>query len=225
MLRNKKWKKRLFLCTGLLFWILGNSFLQNEIELAYQVNESGMEPGKRYDACILLGGMAGYDKNLTPHFSGACDRFIQANKLYHEGKVKKILIASGCANLVDKQPGEAVFLAEEFKKSGVPPADIIVESNSRNTYENAINSKRQLDSLGLKGPFVLVSSAWHLPRALLVFKKAGVKVVPHPASFLAVEKNYSFTEYLWPGFNSVCGWDMMAKEIFGTLAYKLTNRS
>ena len=225
VIKNRKLKKRLLVAMGLIALIFSNGYLHNEVELARQVNESGLEPGKQYEVGILLGGMAGYDKNNVGHFSGAADRFIQTNILYRQGIVKKILITSGSANLVYKQPGEADYIVEELLKSGVPAKDILKENKSRNTFENATFSKHIIDSLHLKGPYVLISSAFHLPRAMEVFKKAGVQVVPYPCAFLVLKKLYSWEDYFLPSIAVLCSWDATIKELIGELAYKLTGKA
>lgn len=57
-----------------------------------------------------------------------------------------------------------------------------IEGNSMNTYENARFSSRILKSAGI-GEVLLVTSAWHMPRALQAFRYAGMKVVPAPTGF------------------------------------------
>ncbi len=223
--KNKRVKKRFLIASIILFVMFSNSYLHNEIELARQVNENGIEVGKQYEVGILLGGMAGYDKNNVGHFSGAADRFIQTNILYHQGVIKKILITSGSANLVYKQLGEADFIVEELIKSGVPAKDILKENKSRDTYENATFSKHIIDSLHLKGPFVLISSAFHLPRAMKVFKKVGLQVIPYPSAFVAVKKIYSWQDYILPSLNVLMEWDGTIKEIIGTVVYKITGKA
>ncbi|MFP5042311.1 YdcF family protein [Parasediminibacterium sp. JCM 36343] len=205
--------------------VFSNPFLQNEAELAWQVNKSGLEQGKQYEAGILLGGMAGYDKHNVAHFSGAADRFIEVNKLYHQGIIKRIIVSSGTARLQQDEPGEADFLADVLLKSDVPALAIFIENKSRNTFENASFSKRILDSLQLKGPFVLVSSAMHLPRALLVFKKAGLPVVAYPSAFNATEKKYNWTDYVWPSIGTIYAWAGLIREMVGVAMYKLTGKA
>ena len=223
--KNKKLKKRLLIASITLTIIFSNGYLHNEFELARQVNDSGLEAGKQYEAGILLGGMSGYDKNNVGHFSGAADRFIQTIILYRQGIIKKILVTSGSANLVYKQHGEADFIVEELIKSGIPPKDILKENKSRDTYENATFSKHIIDSLHLKGPFVLISSAFHLPRAMKVFKKVGLFVVPYPCAFVASNKLYYWQDYVLPSLIVLLEWDGTIKELIGTVVYKITGKA
>ena len=223
--KNKKGKKILVSAIAIITIIFSNSYIHNEAELVWQVNKSGLAQGKQYDAGILLGGMAGYDRYKVAHFSGAADRFIEANSLYHQGVIKKIIVSSGSASLLQNEPGEADFLYSELLKAGVPSKDILIENKSRNTFENATFSKRIIDSLHLKSPYVLISSASHLPRALQVFNKAGLDVVPYPCAFGATYKKYSWEDYIWPSLGVLLDWEGLIKEWVGVAAYKLTGKA
>lgn len=218
--KNILLKKRILIALIIIALFFSNEFIHNELAFSLQKNESELVPNKQYEAGILLGGLSGYDKNKVAHFSSACDRFIQINKLYHQGIIKKIIVSSGSASILQNESGEANFLAEELIKSGVNPKDIFIENRSKNTYENASFSKRILDSLHLNGPFVLVSSAFHLPRASLVFKKAGFNVVAHPAAFEATARKYAFTDYFWPSIGVLGDWGKLIKELVGVAMYK-----
>jgi uncharacterized SAM-binding protein YcdF (DUF218 family) len=223
--KNKKLKKRLLIAIAIITIIFSNDYLHNEAELAWQVNKSGLQAGRHYDVGILLGGMAGYDRYNEAHFSGACDRFIETIILYKQGIIKKILVSSGSANIIVKAPGEADFINKKLLDVGIPATDILIENKSRNTFENATFSKRILDSLHFKGPYVLISSAFHLPRALRVFKKAGLDVVPYPCAFEATYRIYSWDDYVWPSLGVLTSWDGLIKEWIGVAVYKITGKA
>ena len=218
-------KKRLLYAIVILTLIFSNSYLCNEVELAWQINKSELVPEKKYDAGILIGGLAGYDRNRVGHFSGACDRFIETVKLYHQGIIKKIVVSSGSASILHDQPGEADFLVEELLKSGIPAQDIYKENKSRNTYENATFSKRILDSVHLNPPYVLITSAIHARRAKLVFAKAKLDVAVYPSAYSATEKFYSPEEYFWPSFGALLDWNAIVKEFVGVLMYKVSGKA
>jgi len=218
--KNEKTKKRVLVLFIVIALFFSNEYIHNEIACSLQKNESEIDTKKQYEAGILLGGLSGYDKNNVGHFSIACDRFIQTNKLYQQGIIKRIIVSSGSASLLQNEPGEADFLAEELIKSGVKPSDIFIENKSKNTFENAVFSKKITDSLHLKGSFVLISSAFHLPRALMVFKKAGFNVLAYPAAFESTYKKYSFTDYFWPSNIVLSEWGKLIKEQAGIAMYK-----
>jgi uncharacterized SAM-binding protein YcdF (DUF218 family) len=68
------------------------------------------------------------------------------------GTIKKILISGGDGSLLQNKPKEADFLFKEFPKQGIADSNLIVEKFSKNTYESALEAKRFVDSLHIKGP-------------------------------------------------------------------------
>ncbi|MGB4399127.1 MAG: YdcF family protein, partial [Daejeonella sp.] len=106
-------------------------------------------------------------------FGKGADRVVHAIQLYKAGKIKRIIISGGSGALVGKKVPEAEHLKKVFLFSGVPDSVLYIESESRNTVENARFSKRLIDSLQLQPKFLLVTSAFHMPRAMGCFQKAG----------------------------------------------------
>jgi uncharacterized SAM-binding protein YcdF (DUF218 family) len=96
----------------------------------------------------------------------------------------RFVIASGGA--LRKGPAETYAMAALLTAWGVPQEAIILETASRNTYENAINSKRLLEAHGLH-QVLLVTSALHMPRALALFRALGIDAGPAPTDFEVVE--------------------------------------
>jgi len=109
---------------------------------------------------VLSGGLAQPQR----HLGGAGDRVMQAALLWRAGKAGKIIITGGNLPWEHASPTDSSFASELLQTYGVPPDLIIVEGNSRNTHENAINTaaiwrERHFHS-GL-----LVTSATHMPRS------------------------------------------------------------
>jgi uncharacterized SAM-binding protein YcdF (DUF218 family) len=138
------------------------------------------------DVAILLGGiMRGQDEKSTgPDLTDAADRVIQAFRLFRNGRVKYILVTGGNPPWSSDSIPEARHIAELLKEWGTPSHAIIVEDQSRNTWENAMNSKGLWDKQKFKSG-LLVTSAAHIPRALAVFRRAGFSVTPAAADFRA----------------------------------------
>ena len=67
---------------------------------------------------------------------------------------------------------------------GIPDSVIFVEDRSNDTFDNAVYAKQILDSLQLSPPYLLITSAHHIPRASLIFKNAGVITAPFPCNLL-----------------------------------------
>ena len=112
----------------------------------------------------------------------AGDRVMQAALLWRAGKVQTIIVTGGNLPWARASATDASFAAELLQAYGVPPDSIIVESNSRNTHENAINTAAIWRERHFRSG-LLVTSATHMPRALASFRKAGLDVAPWPADF------------------------------------------
>ena len=84
--------------------------------------------------------------------NGASDRFIQGLKLVKTNQVSHILISGGDGNLLNKKGAEAPYVGKELKKMGLSDDEILIESNSRNTLENAKFSRIVLQQHRLAGP-------------------------------------------------------------------------
>jgi uncharacterized SAM-binding protein YcdF (DUF218 family) len=202
-----------------------NPFLYRTAMLFWQPYPTQLSATQKFDAGIILGGMAGYDKDEVGHFGGSADRFIQTANLYHRGLIKKIIVSGGTGKLSQDEPPEAPFLRQEFIFNGVHDSDIIIENRSRNTSENAIFSKRISDSLRLKSPFVLITSALHMKRSVSVFKKVGLDCVPFPCDYKVTPQKFSLSDTVIPNVALLSLWSDLLKEMVGLCVYKLTGKA
>jgi len=94
---------------------------------------------------------------------------------------------------------------------------IILEGRARDTFENAKFAKSICDQFGFRKP-VLITSGYHLKRALFSFERAGLKVIPFPAVFIS-QKTVEFT---WRDIlpNDYHGIYLAAKEYIGLFVYR-----
>jgi uncharacterized SAM-binding protein YcdF (DUF218 family) len=218
MTRHSIWKKRWYTSALICFFLFSNSWLLNQIWDKYQYQPVALESLPKTEAGILLGGLSGYDEQLKMGFFGpASDRFIQTNRLYDAGKINHILVTGGNAIFVKEQSySEAEFLVNNFAELKIPQERIFKETKAKNTLQNAQYSKALLDSLQLKGPVILVTSAIHMPRAVKVFKKAGMDVIPFPSNFQVTKDATVFTpRQLIPSASALLNWGILLKEWIG----------
>ena len=111
----------------------------------------------------------------------------------------------------------AIRYLSEF---GVSYEDIIIDEKSRDTFENAKNSKVLCKIMGFKKPMI-VTSAYHLKRSILSFSKIGMSVTPFPSNFLSSEKaDYGWYSFL-PSYESFKNSSIALKEYFGLFFYKV----
>jgi uncharacterized SAM-binding protein YcdF (DUF218 family) len=158
-------------------------WLTNTLEQQHPSNPATLP---RADVAIVLGGAvsAPIPPRQTPELSAAADRVWQAAQLYRSGHVQRIIAVGGGLPWGLQQTPEAEVIRQLLVELGVPRSSIQIGATSRNTYENAIETR----TLMKEQPFataLLVTSAAHMPRALAVFRKAQIPVVPAPCDYRA----------------------------------------
>jgi uncharacterized SAM-binding protein YcdF (DUF218 family) len=139
--------------------------------------QSTMKDGVEYDAVIVLSGMldgSATERHKQPSYNDNIERLLVAFQLLRDGRAKFVLLSGGASRIDGNGPVEASVLAEQLKKWGIDPARIIEEKNSRNTRENAAESAKIIAQQNWK-KLLLVTSAFHVPRALGCFKQVGLQ--------------------------------------------------
>ena len=216
--------KKVFKILGIgLFILFSNTYLYNSAESRWQTNPAPFN--QHGEAAIVLGGLISFNKNHEGFFNGAAERYTAALQLYSVGAIHKIIVSGGSGLLLDTVDKEAKFLQQQFLKAAVPENDILVEDQSRNTYENALYTKKLIEADHLKPPFLLITSAEHMRRAFAVFQKAGIPVIPYPVHYnvLPNRKN-NWYDFIIPNFCNFYNWQELFKEMIGFAVYRITNK-
>jgi len=139
---------------------------------------------------------------------------LRASEVLRLYNLQSAIIISGRDPLSPKIE-EAKEVKDFLVERGIPSENIILEDKSRNTFESAKNIKEILDD----EPFFLVTSAYHLPRAIETFQKARTNPIPAPADF-KIEKNYDILDF-FPDAQNLRNSDIALHEYFGILWYRL----
>lgn len=174
-----------------------------------------------YDIGILLGGYSSLNKRPDHdrhNFSERGNRFFQTYELYKFGKIKKILLTGGNGAILQDLPSEAELMRDLLIKIGVPEADIIVEANSRTTYENAVFTKKILAEKYPNVRCLLITSAWHTPRSQGIFEKQGMDFEVFPVDYLSERIKVTPDDFL-PNKLGFYYWEVLIKEWVGYCAY------
>ncbi len=178
--RSVKHKKYsiLFITTTLL--LLSNGKITSYFYSLWEVPNQPI-PKKAYKyGVVLTGGIIQNDGMIKPeiHVGQEADRLIQAAQLYKMGVIKHIVISGGNVSikgqLLNDYTQESQKSAKLLQIIGIPDSSIIIEVSSRNTHENALFTKKLLDSLGNKEPFLLITSAYHMKRSSACFSKLNM---------------------------------------------------
>ncbi|KYP14874.1 YdcF family protein [Flavihumibacter sp. CACIAM 22H1] len=217
--KPERWRKKIGIS------LIGLTFFFTNPAIFY-ITLTAWQPAFRpatgnYSAVILPGGLSSYDKNGQGFFGQASDRFIQATKLVHTGVAEKIIVTGGNGFLNRKLPPEATFVKEELMQNGIPSSKIFVETQSRTTRENALFTKKLIDSLALKGPFILVTSAMHMRRCQLEFANAGIPTTAHASNYEVINGFQQWYDWIWPDFGQLDKWNRLIKEVVGWVVSSL----
>lgn len=224
--RKEPNKKRAYLTGIALLLFFSNPLVIDKLTIAYQAKRYSLEKNETYSAGILLGGFVGLNKaDNQVYFGENSDRFIQASQLYATGHIKKIIIAAGSGEVFTNTPfREADYVFEQLTNLCISREDVFADRDSRNTFENALNAKRIIDSLHLPPPYLLITSAIHIPRAVATFEKAGLTVKPFPAAFyIKPDKGFKH-DYFIPSPKALENWNTLIKEVVGNILYRILGR-
>ena len=211
--KQPKQRKRYLVLALIVFFFFSNSFIVSKILNSY---EAGYPKKGKYDVGIVLGGFSGLNKrNNEIAFNWAGDRLFQAIALYKKGQIKQILLSSGSANLVDRKIKEADLAIKYLKLIGIPDSAILIENQSRNTVENARYSLALIAKSTPKAKVLVITSAWHIPRAKLIFdKQAKQKIEYYPTNFSG-DTEFDLSDFIIPDASALGTWEMLFKEWMG----------
>jgi uncharacterized SAM-binding protein YcdF (DUF218 family) len=105
---------------------------------------------------------------------------------------------------------------------GVDSADIMIEDETRNTYESAVAVKPMLERMNLtQDDCLLITSAFHLRRSLAVYRKAGLELDSFSTDFYSHPREYYPDSFLVPKIDAIHVWQKLFKEWIGMAAYKV----
>lgn len=171
------------------------------------------------DAIVVLSG--DIKKRVFPRsdIEVGGNRVLKAIRLYRQGAAPMILMTGGSGDLFDPSFKEAILMRDLAVEFGVPKEKVITETESRNTRENVVYTKQLLDKIKAK-KVILVTSAFHLPRSLALFKKAGVDVVPVGTDFYVTGDKYDLFSFI-PSPGNLSRSSTAIKEYAGILVYWL----
>jgi uncharacterized SAM-binding protein YcdF (DUF218 family) len=177
------------------------------------------------DGIIVLGASIEADLSVahgTPVVRGAPDRIIAAAALARRYPNARVVFSGGSANLVSNDAREADFAGVIFESLGVDKSRLIMERRSRNTQENAEFSK------ALVAPkdgerWLLVTSAFHMPRSVGLFRKAGFAVEPYPVDWRVGGRDDLMT-LSNVAIEGLARTDLALREWMGLIAYRATGK-
>lgn len=214
-------KRKLLIAATGLFFFFSNEFLAIEAARIWETPLVSINSINRtYSIGILLTGVTQSHAPLKDrvYVTSSPDRVNHTVMLYHHGIIKTILISGGSGELLDGTYSEAVELRKLLLSMGIPDSVIRVEGKSRNTYENAIESVKILKGIDPKD-CLLITSAFHMPRASACFKKAGFDCPVFPTDTQIEERQFTPDQIIIPSTKALKIWERIFKETLGIISY------
>jgi len=180
---------------------------------------------KSYAGVVVLGGA------LEPAYvwtqpgqsalNGAAERMTGVLPLLRREPGLRVLFTGGEGELFGDGLPEAARAAQFFSSQGILVQQVMYESTSRTTFENALFSKN-VPGIDPTQPWLLLTSAWHMPRAMATFSKTGWNVTAYPVDFRAGQQTPWMQYSMDKGARK---WKLALHEWLGLLAYRMSGKA
>lgn len=192
------------------------SILENRIPLADIPDE--------IDGIIVLTGMVNRHSSHAGlvELRSSADRIINGVILAKKHPKAKLIITGGTGSLIQDERSlkEADYLKKLSIDLGVKEERILIERESRNTHKHTERLARLIPK---KGIWILVTSAYHMPRALGCFRKSGFNVLPYPVDYQnRLDRYYAWSDVTtyWPSTGNFQKINLVLHEWIGLVAYR-----
>jgi uncharacterized SAM-binding protein YcdF (DUF218 family) len=230
--RNARVRWGLTLTAVLILWLSSTTGLSNLLARSLEYRYQPPDEIPAAEVAVVLGG--GTDPAVPPRSSveinSAGDRVLYAAELYRQGLARRLLLTGG---EISWQTGGFSSPAEDMAAIlttiGVPQEALWLETESLNTYENALFCAEMLAESGIQ-TILLVTSAMHMPRAVALFEAQGLEVIPLPVDYSVTDEvlgegdtNTALGKVLdiIPNASNLTLTTAALKEYFGMLVYQL----
>ena len=217
---NYKGYKKLIYLFSILFYIIStpifSNFIIKIVEGEYKYQK--LENLEKVDAIVILGGMLKiyeFENNYTVEWQDP-DRFFKGIELYNSFKSDKIVFTGGKSPFNMTAVSEGSVLKNYALKYGVLEEDIIVTKEVLNTYDESLAVS---EVLGENKTVILVTSAFHMKRAKLLFEQQGVKIIPYKVDFKSsINSRLYFIDFI-PNSLALKKTEIALRELLGRLYY------
>jgi uncharacterized SAM-binding protein YcdF (DUF218 family) len=211
-----------FLSVGIL-WFFSSPVVTHVLVRGLESKYDQPQNFPRVPAIVLLGGCTrpAVPPRTVVEVSGAGNRILNAARLFKKGYAPVIISTGGKISFLHDFPGsEALCMASVLRNDcGIDSASIIIEDKAKDTHEHAPNVEKILLQRGCAKEIILVTSAMHMPRSVLVFKKQGYVVHPAPADYRE-DKVFQWGFFsLFPNADALYESSDALHEYYGIIAY------
>lgn len=223
-------RRKMALMILAIFYLTGHSVLINELCLLWEPaplvvsDTTQLVPASK--VCVILGGYSGFDHTRNRvGFTEASERLFYPLQNILNHRIDTVILTGGSASIVMKKYYESNHIAKYLKGYGVNGNRIFIDAKSRNTYENAVETKKILNALKITEPVLLVTSAFHMRRSMGCYEKAGVKYIAYPVHYLGnATRDYNLEAWLIPSTGAMSTFQTLLREVVGMISYKITGK-
>lgn len=176
------------------------------------------------DGIIVLGGALSPEASSAvghPQLNDAAERLTGFIELARAHPEAKLVFSGGSGEVFRQDVREADEVPALLNGLGFDASKVTLERDSRNTWENAVLSKKLMQPRAGEA-WVLITSAWHMPRSVGCFRAAGWPVIPYPVDYRTLPRDQ------WPLLETLNQLDLFtlaAKEWVGLVGYHLMGRT
>lgn len=174
------------------------------------------------DVYVVLGGGLIENRRDTKYGATLANeslkRLIYAALLYRENPLP-IIVTGGKSPLKKNNFSEGFIMAQYLYDLNVRREDILIESMSTNTIENAKYAGQLIEKFRFKKP-ILITSAYHMPRAIFAFKQQNIKVIPAPTDYHTEDIRISFIQFI-PTVDAMVNTCRLLHEYMGLIYYRI----
>jgi len=226
LMQRLKWAKIILFLTSLsafslMAYPLGD-FIMHPLEARFA------QPSKlptHIDGIIVLGGGEDLKRSLSwgrPELGIGGDRYIGAKELANHYPSTPVLFTGGSGSVrLQNTGGEGSIAKQLLTTLGIKPSRLIIESKSRNTYENFKLIKAHLPNPN--GTYLLVTSAFHMPRSVGIARKQGINVIAYPVDYHSSAPKYRYFNFdFHANLNTL---ETAWREWIGLTVYHLTGKT
>lgn len=223
--KKHTWRKRFFIAALVTLFCFSNDFLINLLMRWWEYKPVPVTEiqQKHYSVGIVLTGFTNTEMEESDHvyFAEAAGRLNQAIWLYQQGIIDRILITGGGTRLTGAYLNEGGRITQYLKDIGIPSKDILLDSLARNTHENATYTAQMLKQKQINGPYLLITSSFHMRRSVACFAKVGLHPDIFPTAFLQHRNKWTPDSWLIPSADAQYHLKTLWKEWLGFIAYKM----
>lgn len=224
--KYRRWGQRLLITLVAIYWLLASPWFSG-------VLHAGLDSGYRplevemggVDGIVILGGGAASYRSGSDQLQvlsdASAERALEGARLYDLLTPSWVIVSGGPADRAD--PPESRALREALIELGVPPATILEESLSGDTFDQARELGPVMVEMGIDR-FVLVTSGFHMRRSLAVFQAAGWHPIASPSAVIDPDTDRGALGALLPDNDALERSELASREYLALLYYWVRGR-